>query len=151
VRADAIYENVTETQTNWEGVWEAQASITEDGWVVEMAIPFKTLSFDSTTETWGINFTRRLARNAETIGWLSRTQAQNPGVSGVANGLYGLEQGRELDVVPSVSAQASKQFAPKLTDNNAGPSLDIFYKFTPAVTGALTLNTDFSATEVDDR
>ena len=99
----------------------------------------------------GYQLYARVARNAEIIGWLSRTQAQNPGVSGVANGLYGLEQGRGLDVVPSVSAKSSKQFAPKLTDNNAEPSLDIFYKFTPAVTGALTLNTDFSATEVDDR
>ena len=58
VRADAIYENVTAIQTNWEGVWEAQASVTEDGWVVEMAIPFKTLSFDPVTGAWGINFTR---------------------------------------------------------------------------------------------
>ena len=151
VRADAIYENVTAVQANWEGIWEAKASVTEDGWVVEMAIPFKTLSFDPTTESWGINFTRKIARKAETIGWFSRTQAQNPSVSGVATGLYGLEQGRGLDVVPSVSAKTSKQFAPKLTGSNAEPSVDIFYKFTPAVTGALTLNTDFSSTEVDDR
>ena len=151
VRADAIYENTTQTQANWEGIWEAGASVVEDGWVVEMAIPFKTLSFDPSKEAWGINFTRRLARNNETIGWLSRTQAQNPGVAGVANGFYGLEQGRGLDIVPSVSAGASRDFAINRTDNNSEPSLDIFYKFTPAVTGVLTLNTDFSATEVDDR
>jgi len=151
VRAEAIYENTTQTQANWEGIWVASASVVEGGWVVEMAIPFKTLSFDPTTEAWGINFTRRLARNNETIGWLSRTQAQNPGVSGTANGFYGLEQGRGLDIVPSVSAGESRNFATDLTDNNSEPSLDLFYKFTPAVTGVLTLNTDFSATEVDDR
>ena len=151
VRADAIYENTTQTQANWEGIWEAGASVVEDGWVVEMAIPFKTLSFDPSKEAWGINFTRRLARNNETIGWLSRTQAQNPGVAGVANGFYGLEQGRGLDIVPSVSAGASRDYATDRTDNNSEPSVDIFYKFTPAVTGVLTLNTDFSATEVDDR
>lgn len=151
VRAEAIYENTTQTQANWEGIWEASASVVEDGWVAEMAIPYKTLSFDPSTEAWGINFMRRLARNNETIGWLSRTQAQNPGVAGVANGFYGLEQGRGLDIVPSVSARTSKEFAPNLTNDNSEPSLDIFYKFTPAVTGVLTLNTDFSATEVDDR
>jgi hypothetical protein len=151
VRAEAIYENTTQTQANWEGIWEASASVVDDGWVAEMAIPYKTLSFDPSTEAWGINFTRRLARSNETIGWLSRTQAQNPGVAGVANGFSGLEQGRGLDIVPSVAARTSKQFAPNLTNNNSEPSLDIFYKFTPAVTGVLTLNTDFSATEVDDR
>ena len=31
------------------------------------------------------------------------------------------------------------------------PSLDLFYRITPAITGSLTINTDFSATEVDDR
>ncbi len=31
------------------------------------------------------------------------------------------------------------------------PSLDLFYKVTPAINAALTINTDFSATEVDDR
>lgn len=151
VRAEAIYENTTQTQANWEGIWEASASVVEDGWVAEMAIPYKTLSFDPSTESWGINFTRRLARNNETIGWLSRTQAQNPGVAGAAIGFYGLEQGRGLDIVPSVAARTSKEFAPDLTGNNTEPSLDVFYKFTPAVTGVLTLNTDFSATEVDDR
>jgi len=151
VRAEAIYENTTQTQANWDGIWEARASIVEDGWVVEMAIPFKTLSFDPSKDAWGINFTRKLARNNETIGWLSRTQAQNPGVAGVASGFYGLEQGRGLDIVPSVSSRASKEFVPNLTSNNSEPILDIFYKFTPAITGVLTLNTDFSATEVDDR
>ena len=38
VRTDAIYENTTQMQTNWEGIWEAGASVSEDGWVVEMAI-----------------------------------------------------------------------------------------------------------------
>ena len=151
VRTDAIYENTTQMQTNWEGIWEAGASVSEDGWVAEMAIPFKTLSFDPSREDWGINFTRRLARNNETIGWVSRTLAQNPGVSGVANGFFGLEQGRGLDIVPSMVAGASKKVSTNLTDSYSEPSLDIFYKITPALTGVLTLNTDFSATEVDDR
>ena len=29
--------------------------------------------------------------------------------------------------------------------------MDLFYNFTPSLTGVLTFNTDFSATEVDDR
>jgi hypothetical protein len=37
------------------------------------------------------------------------------------------------------------------SDNEFEPSLDLFYKITPQMNAALTFNTDFSATEVDDR
>ncbi|MCZ6774171.1 MAG: carbohydrate binding family 9 domain-containing protein [Proteobacteria bacterium] len=151
VRAEAIYQNTTQTQSNWQGIWQAEARIVEGGWTLEMAIPYKTLSFNPANDTWGINFTRKIARNDETIGWVSRTRAQNPGVAGIAIGLDGLEQGRGLDIVPSLSMQGSKDYAPGTSATDTEPSMDIFYKFTPAMTGVLTFNTDFSATEVDDR
>ena len=31
------------------------------------------------------------------------------------------------------------------------PSLDVFYRVTPSLNASMTINTDFSATEVDDR
>ena len=37
------------------------------------------------------------------------------------------------------------------SDWESDPSLDLYYRFTPSLTGSLTFNTDFSATEVDDR
>ena len=151
VRAEAIYQNTTQTQSNWQGIWRAKAEIVGDGWTVEMAIPYKTLSFNPANDIWGINFSRKIARTNETIGWVSRTRAQNPGVAGVAIGLAGLEQGRGLDVVPSYSMRESKDYTSGETTTDSEPSLDVFYKFTPSMTGVLTLNTDFSATEVDDR
>ena len=151
VRNEAIYQNTTQTQGNWQGIWQAEATTVDDGWTVEMAIPYKTLSFNPANDTWGINFSRKIARNNETIGWVSRTRAQNPGVAGIAIGLDGLEQGRGLDIVPSISMRESKDFVPGTTATDSEPSVDVFYKFTPSMTGVLTLNTDFSATEVDDR
>jgi hypothetical protein len=151
VRAEAIFQNVTQTQSNWQGIWQAEARIVEDGWTVEMAIPYKTLSFNPANDTWGINFSRQIARNNESIGWVSRTRAQNPSVAGIAIGLDGLQQGRGLDIVPSLSMRESKDFVPGTSVTDTEPSLDVFYKFTPAMTGVLTFNTDFSATEVDDR
>ena len=38
-----------------------------------------------------------------------------------------------------------------ISDDDFEPSLDLFYKITPQLNGSLTINTDFSATEVDDR
>ena len=46
VRYDGIFEGVTQRQFDWDGIWQAAARVTPEGWVLEMAIPFKTLSFD---------------------------------------------------------------------------------------------------------
>ena len=69
----------------------------------------------------------------------------------VISGLTGQQQGVGLDIVPSVVASQSEDFETGTTDSEADPSLDVFYNFTPSLEGVLTLNTDFSATEVDDR
>ena len=151
VRAEAIYRNTTQTNFDWVGIWRAQATIHGEGWTAELAIPFKTLSFDPDSDSWGINFTRGIARTNETSGWMSRTRQQNPSIAGTVVGLDGLEQGLGLDVVPSLSSRESRFFVPAGSESATEPSVDVFYKFTPALTGVLTLNTDFSATEVDDR
>ena len=151
VRGEALYRNTTQRNFDWVGIWRAQAAIHEEGWTAEMAIPFKTLSFDPDSDSWGINFTRGIARNNENIGWMSRTRQQNPSIAGTVVGFEGLEQGLGLDIVPSLSARESRYFVPSGSDSTTEPSVDVFYKFTPALTGILTLNTDFSATEVDDR
>ena len=151
VRAEALYRNTTQRNFDWVGIWRAQATIREEGWTVEMAIPFKTLSFDPGSDSWGINFRRGIARNNESIGWISRTRQQNPSIAGTVAGFAGLEQGLGLDIVTSLSARESRYFIPSGSDSATEPSVDVFYKFTPAMTGVLTLNTDFSAAEVDDR
>ena len=151
VRSEALYKYTSQTDFDWAGIWRAQASVGEEGWSVEMAIPFNTLSFDPGADSWGVNFVRGLARNRETIGWVSRTRDQNPGIAGTVTGFQRLRQGLGLDVVPSLSVRESRHFAPAGSESFTEPSVDVFYKFTPALTGVLTLNTDFSATEIDDR
>lgn len=68
VRQDGRYRNVSETQWEWQGIWRTASSINEEGWVAEIAIPFKSLSFDPDNDTWGINFRRALARRDEQMG-----------------------------------------------------------------------------------
>jgi hypothetical protein len=152
VRWEALYLNTSSVESNWDGIWQGAATRDAEGWTAEMAIPFKTLSFNPNTAEWGINFERNVERHGETIGWVSRNRELNPGVAGTAAGFSGLQQGMGLDVVPAVSVRGDKTFGPpSATDSSFEPSLDVFYKITPSLNGALTINTDFSATEVDDR
>jgi hypothetical protein len=83
--------------------------------------------------------------------WVSRNRSYNPSITGRAVGFAGLDQGRGLDIVPSVSINHRKAFTPSSSDAHLEPSLDVFYRLTPSLNASVTLNTDFSATEVDDR
>ena len=148
---EGLFQGPTQVQWAWDGIWQAAATQNDQGWIAETRIPFKTLSFNPENDTWGINFNRRIARSNEIIGWVSRNQLQNPAISGEVSGLSGLQQGRGLDVVTSVTANERRTYTPGSSEASIEPSLDVFYKITPALNASLTLNTDFSATEVDDR
>ena len=151
VRNQAVYTNVTGENWAWRGIWHGATQRTADGWIAEMEIPFKTLSFDPRNETWGLNVARYIGRNSEHIGWVSANRAQNPAASGKIVGLKGMKQGVGLDAVPAVRASESKDFITGVSTTTTEPSIDLFYKITPALTGALTINTDFSGTGVDAR
>ena len=55
---------------DWNGVWDAAARRTSDGWTAEIAIPMVTLrSPDVESQMWGINFMRNIRRKNEQVYW----------------------------------------------------------------------------------
>jgi hypothetical protein len=151
VRHEALYDNVNSFQSEWTVIWNAAASVFEQGWIAELEIPFKTLPFNPAIDTWGFNFGRGIRRRGEEVAWVSRNRTYNPSILGLATGFEGMDQGFGLDVVPSVSLNRQRTFTPERRESNLEPSLDLFYRLTPSLNASLTVNTDFSATEVDDR
>lgn len=159
IRQEGLFQNVTDQQWDWQGIWSAASTKTDEGWITEFEIPYKTISFDPNSDTWGINFRRSVARRDERMAWVSRNRTTDPSTSGVAVGLAGMQQGVGLDIISSASAGNSRTVAspdgsgPDVTvsDSRFDPSIDVFYKISSGLTGSFTANTDFSATEVDDR
>ena len=151
IRRDGLYESPSVINRDWDGIWLAEARIDEAGWTVEVAIPFKTISFNPANSLWGINFARTIARKKEEIAWSSFDRAISPGTAGYADCIIGIRQGRGLDLVPAVAIKHSRSKAGGSGGMDVEPSLDVYYKLTPSMTAALTLNTDFSATEADER
>ena len=151
IRDDALYLDTSQLQWEWDGIYAAKAVRDADGWTAEMAIPFKTLSFNPANDTWGFNFSRLIARKNERDGWTYRNRNQNPSSSGTITGLKDLNQGFGLDVVPGVSFRQEKDYVANTSELKVEPSLDVYYKVTPGMNASLTFNTDFSATEVDNR
>ena len=151
VRHDALYESVNAFQSEWTAVWDTASSVFENGWTAEVEIPFKSISFDRSINTWGFNFGRSIRRRGEEMVWVSRNRSYNPSIMGLATGFADLDQGIGLDVVPSASVNQQRAYSPSGTDSDFEPSLDAFYRVTPSLNASLTVNTDFSAAEVDDR
>jgi len=154
IRGDGLFRNVTDINWDWDSIWDAATTLHDTGWTAELAIPFKTLSFNPENDTWGINFNRSIGRRKEDIGWVSYNRSQNPANSGKIVGLSGIEQGLGLDIVTGARVVQSNQFNsldPDVSNTSFEPSLDMFYKPTPSLTAALTINTDFSGTSVDSR
>lgn len=149
VRSESIYTSPTRSSSDWEGIWTTAARVVEDGWVAEMRIPFKSLSFDPQNDIWGVNFWRSLQRNQETMTWYSFNGSSNPTAAGKMTGIQDVSQGLGLDVVPAISATHYQNYQTDISRTESQPSVDIFYKITPQINLAVTINTDFSATEAD--
>lgn len=151
IRREGTYDSPTAVSWDWKGIWLAETQLDEQGWTAEMAIPFKTLSFDPARSDWGINLDRRMVRIQERDAWVSRNRNIDSGTTGLVTGLHDLSQGFGLDVVPALILSNTRDHLNDESSFDWEPSLNAFYRITPQLTAALTLNTDFSASDVDDQ
>ena len=150
-RHDSLYTTPFRFTLDWNTIWEAATSVDGNSWIAEVEIPFKSLPFDPNLDTWGFNFGRGIRRRNEEMSWVSLDRTYNPTIMGEMSGMQGMDQGVGLDIVPSFAAIRQREFNPSGSAQNYEPSLDAFYRLTPSLNAALTINTDFSAAEVDNR
>ncbi len=150
IRREALRENNARFIEEWATIWQAASSITENGWATEIAIPFKSISFDPDSDTWGINFGRGIVRKQEHNLWSSHDRQDWPAYSGEVHGIEDIEQGLGLDIVPSVNLGQTRDLVLSDKTSSFEPSLDARYRITPSLSAVLTINTDFSTAEVDE-
>ena len=91
----------TNQDDSWDGVWDAATRIDREGWTAEFRIPYSQLRFDgAASQTWGINFTRFIARHMERSLWAPASGGDRPIVSRFGN----LEGPRDLSSHTRVQA-----------------------------------------------
>ncbi|MGA9072841.1 MAG: DUF5916 domain-containing protein [Candidatus Sulfotelmatobacter sp.] len=109
VQWDAIWSEATREEilgnfdTSFDTVWNSEGKVTSRGFVVWMAIPFKSLRFPSTKEQqWGIILYRGIVRKNEDAFW-PQVSYKVEGRLGQAATLYGLEgisPGHSIELIP---------------------------------------------------
>jgi len=148
-----VNENGKDFNKSWDGLWDGKAKITSDGWEGELIIPYKTLAFKNGNSTWGLKLIRYIKRKSEISTWPATSLNANRfqiSDAGKITGINDITQGKGLDLIPYVTGGFSKipEEDPKPV---ATGGLDIFYNITPSLKAAVTFNTDFAQTEVDDK
>jgi len=143
-----------QTDDNWDGIWTVKAQAVADGWVAEIAIPFKTLKFrELDVQTWGINFQRRLRRRNEDSFWspLPRIYDLNRvSLAGTLENLEGIQPGANLRIKP-YAVSTFGQFAGGRRNLVGDLGVDAKYGLTSGLSWDFTYNTDFSQVEADEQ
>jgi hypothetical protein len=142
---------------DWNGVWEAAARRTSDGWTAEIMIPTVTLrSPDAESQLWGINFMRNIRRKNEQVFWApipkpyGLTQVS---LAGTLSGMRNLTRGLDLRVKPFVLAGGRRDRIGTGIRRDAlrEIGLDMKYGLGSGLALDVTVNTDFAQSEVDEQ
>jgi Domain of unknown function (DUF5916)/Carbohydrate family 9 binding domain-like len=172
VQADAIYTEGSGEDFSVDIVMESRGSITPEGYVVEVKIPFKSLRYEAGEgKAWGIHFFRRIKRlNNEEDSWmpLSRDRSGLLAQAGQAVGFDGISRGHVLEIIPSLTVseagrrtravpRAALASDPTLLDPGRfvnspvelDPGVTVKFGITPTVTLDFAVNPDFAQVEAD--
>jgi len=132
---------------NWDTFFITNAHMDNEGYIIEMSIPFKSIRFPhSNSQIWGLQIKRNIRRKNEEIYWYPRSRDVNGFLvqSGTIQIDGQLNKGKNLEIMPVVTGL--KERGGKI-DPEAG--LNVKYGITSNLTADATINPDFSQIEAD--
>jgi hypothetical protein len=156
IQADGILNESSGEDFNFDTQWSSQGRLTEDGYVVLISVPFKSLRFPkkSGSQEWGVTLIREIRHNSETDYWPGNTQRVNGFVAqfATADGIAGVAPGRNIQLIPYGTFTGARflEEAGYARKNEGRAGLDLKLVPRDAVTLDFTLNPDFSQIESDE-
>ncbi|MCI0344740.1 MAG: carbohydrate binding family 9 domain-containing protein, partial [Chloroflexi bacterium] len=160
VQRDAIVSDVDDSaDASWDAIWDAAGRITEAGYTVEVAVPFRQLRFPRADgeQTWGFLAQRIYPRSVvhELYSTVNRRDldclvCQYTPMTGFTR----IETGHNLEVVPTVTADRTDARADlegplETGEEDAEGGLTVRWGMTDNVTLLGAVNPDFSQVEAD--
>jgi hypothetical protein len=172
VQADAVHTEGRGEDYSVDVVMESKGVVTDKGYTVEVAIPFKSLRYEAGKgKFWGVNAIRSIKRlNDERHSWmpLVRGSASILNQYGRLTGLEGVSTERTIEIIPSLTLSetgkrvrsippAVLRSTPGLVDHGRfvnqpialEPGLTAKFGLTPTVTLDMAFNPDFAQVEAD--
>ncbi|MFL6253637.1 MAG: DUF5916 domain-containing protein, partial [Pyrinomonadaceae bacterium] len=177
VQADAIFTEGVNEDFSVDIVHESKGVVLDDGYTVEVAIPFKSLRYEAGKDKkWGLHLLRTIKRlNNEQSTWMpiSRDNSSLLGQEGHVTGLEGLSTERTIELIPSLTISEAGSRVPSVTkgrrelseamglplpddrgrflNNPVGfdPGLTAKFGISPTMTLDMAINPDFAQVEAD--
>jgi hypothetical protein len=168
VQWDAIWteaardeQSIPHWDTSFDTVWDSRGKVTDRGFVVWMAIPFKSLRFPAAKQQeWGVILYRGITRKSEDSFWPHVTYKVE-GRLGQAATLYGIEgisPGHSIEMIPygvmrGFRALDTRDFSNPYFQHATAqgqPGMDAKFVLHDHFVVDMTANPDFSQVESED-
>jgi hypothetical protein len=155
IQADALVTEGQPDDFSFDAVWRSAGRLTPDGFIVWMAIPFKSLRVPpGSRQEWGFALVRHIPRNSEQSYWPPITRRVEGLVQQFAtlDGLADVAPGRNAQVIPygTLAAASLRDESGALAgDVEPRSGLDAKLVVRDAVTVNVAINPDFSQVESD--
>jgi len=151
VQCDVLYTDANGEDITWNAIWDSKTSITDDGWNIELKIPYAALRFSSENkQTWGLNFYREIFRDRFQYTWslLDNKIASEAIQAGILEGIQNIKTPTRLFLIPYSSFYVNGNDNQKTKGDFKG-GLDIKYGINDAFTLDAILVPDFGQTAFD--
>ena len=135
-------------KSEWIGLWKTAAQIVEDGWIVEMEIPWQMLDYPDTTKPvrMGINVDRFQQRTGERSWWCNLGVNEFRENDGHWIDVLPPPRERELKLLPYLIGGISETESDE-REYTARAGADLRYEITPQLRLIGTANPDFENIE----
>ncbi len=160
VQKDGLWTSISTFGINYgiDYIWTSAAIRTEQGYQVEIAIPFASIRFpDQAEQSWKVDLRRNRPRDSDYhYGWaaIDRNEQCWPCQWSTVEGVKNVKPGKGIEVLPSFVAFQEGERNPSTTDFEnedimGDPSIMSKYSISSDMTFEGTLNPDFSQIEAD--
>jgi hypothetical protein len=161
VQMDLTNDDINQREDDsWDAIWDSAGRINDSGYIVEMQIPLNQIRFPQVEgkQTWGIDLLRFYPREHR---YRFSNNAQDRNINCYLcqfekfQGLEGIEPGRDLEVVPTLTASQSYTTDDPGVDplqsggSDAEVGVSVRWGVTQDTTVNLAINPDFSQVEAD--
>lgn len=169
IQADGIMTEGRGEDYSLDIVMESKGIVGDDGYIIEVAVPFKSLRYEAGEgRYWGFHAFRRIKRLANELNsWMpmSRDRAGILNQAGRVTGLEGIATERTLDVIPTVTFSETGRRVPTLPSGadlspgdpgrfvnspvNTDVGISVKFNINPNITLDFAVNPDFAQVEAD--
>ena len=160
VQADLLQSISGVNNNSWDTLWYSAGRLVEDGYVVEIALPFSSMRFQGKKDiqTWGLDLSRYYPRSHNHyIGLFPRDRNNNCYACQMQriSGFEGAKPGKNIEIAPSLTAVTTQQREDfpygdfKEKDSRLDPGISFSWAFTNNLNLNATVNPDFSQVEAD--